>query len=139
METKITVVHGIVEAANKPNGKPDYDITQAAQLIKKMSFSGHNTLAVILNNSRDCIKVPTFGYNAFMEASGKYSAMPWGATRMFGFTLVLDGKIDPKTVFGTYEIVPQSLQVILGGMEIDEEERAFTPAKKITLDFVPMI
>ena len=135
--TKISVVAAYAEAANLPSGKPEYSAETIGWKLRETVFGDHKVLGVIHSHPYEQVKVPAFGYDARAEASGDYKPEPWGITRIFGYTLILDGEIDPKTTLGTWELIPRSLYIELCGVET-QEKRGYQTAKKISPDFIPV-
>ena len=133
MTAKVSIVSAIVEVANDYKGNPKLDMVAVQDWLWQTSFNRHAVLDAIQGYD-DTVTVPAFGYSE-THKHGDYEP-PYGVTRIFGYTLVLDGKADPLTLFGTYEIIPRILRVDLCGMAIPTT-RAYHEAAKITPDFLP--
>ena len=132
MTAKISIVSAIVEVANKRGPKPELDGYSIQEILKRKIFNGHPVIAVIPPQCGDPVYIPTFGYDGNVEAWNDYEEkMRWGVTRLFGFTLVLDGIVD-SNVLGTYEILERSLQVEICGFSPLEQVHHHE-AKKINV------
>lgn len=128
--TKISVVTAYAEVAGCRENRPEYNAATISEKLRKTIFGSHTVLAVIHPPIYNQVKIPAFGYDARAEASGDYKPEPWGAMRIFGYTLVLDGEIDSKNILGTWELIPRSLYIELCGIT-HQEEHGYEPAKKI--------
>jgi hypothetical protein len=108
----------ILEVATSHNGR-DERYGAAIDRLRHAKIGGHAVCGVVVDRVPNPAHVPDFGHDYRCKCK---KPEPWGVTRHYGISVVLEGAPSLPDVLGSYWLIPGVARIEICGMTIPETD-----------------